>query len=89
MNGNHVTYFDSIGFEHVPTEIKKLIHNKYITINIYNIQANDSVMCRYFCIGFIHFILKDKSLLHYTKLFLPNQYGKHGKIFSITKNLFY
>ena len=29
-------------------------------------------MCGYFCIGFIDFILKGKSLLDYTNLFSPN-----------------
>ena len=31
-------------------------------------------MCGYFCIGFTDFMLKGKSLLDYTKLFLPNDY---------------
>ena len=29
-------------------------------------------MCGYFCIGFIDFMLKGKSLLDYTNLFSPN-----------------
>ena len=28
----------------------------------------------HFCIRFINFMLKDKSLLEYTSLFLPNEY---------------
>ena len=31
-------------------------------------------MCGYFCIGFIDFMLKGKSLLHYADLFSPNDY---------------
>ena len=31
-------------------------------INIYRIQAYDSIMCGYFCIGFIDLMLKGKSL---------------------------
>ena len=31
--------------------------------NISRIQAYDSIMCGYFCIGFINLMLKDKSLL--------------------------
>ena len=38
-------YFDSFGVEHIPKEIKKLIGNKNITINIYRIQAYDLIMC--------------------------------------------
>ena len=36
-------------------------------------------MCRYFCIGFIDFMLKGKSLLEYTNLFSPKEYGKNDK----------
>ena len=37
-------------------------------------------MCRYFCGGFIDFMLKSKSLLDYTNLFSPNDYEKKDKI---------
>ena len=37
-------------------------------------------MCRYFCIGFIDFMLKGKSLLDYTNLFSRNDYEKNDKI---------
>ena len=37
-------------------------------------------MCGYFCIGFVDFMLKGKSLLEYTNLFLPNEYTKNDKI---------
>ena len=43
-------------------------------------NASDSRMCRYFCIGFINFMLKDKSLLEYTNLVSPNNYKKNDKI---------
>ena len=54
--------------------------NKNIITNIYRIQAYDSMMCGYFCIGFIDFILKGKSLLVYTNLFSPHEYEKNHKI---------
>ena len=49
-------------------------------INIYTIQEYNSIMCGYFCIGFIDFMLKDKSLLDYKNLFLLNDYEKNDKI---------
>ena len=79
VNDKKVTYFDSFGVEYIPKEIKKFIGNKNIT-NIYRIQAYDSIMCGYFCIGFINFILKGKSLLDYTNLFSPDDYEKNDKI---------
>ena len=78
MNANNIVYFDSFGVEHIPKEIKKFIGNKNIT-NIYRIQAYDSIMCRYFCIGFIDFMLKSKSLLNYTNLFSPSNYEKNDE----------
>ena len=37
-------------------------------------------MCGYFCIGFIDFMLKTKSLLDYRNLFSPNEYENDYKI---------
>ena len=71
MNGDNVTYFDSLGVEHIPNEIKKIMENKNITTSIYRIEANDSTLCVYFWIGCIDFILKGKSLLDYDDLFSP------------------
>ena len=56
VKNNDITYFDSFGVEHIPKEIKKFIDNKNIIANIFRIQAYDSIMCRYFCIGFINFM---------------------------------
>ena len=51
-----------------------------MTTNIYRIQAHDSIMCEYVCIGFIGFMLKGKSLLDYKNLFSPNDYEKNDEI---------
>ena len=69
---NNVTYFDSFGVEHIPKEIKKFIRNKNIKTNIFRIQAYGSIMCGYFCIGFIDFMLSGKSLTDFTRFFSPN-----------------
>ena len=37
-------------------------------------------MCRYFCIGFIDFMLVGKTLTEYTNLFSPNNYNKNDGI---------
>ena len=77
VNINNVTYFDSFGVEHIPKEIKAFIKNRNIKTNIFRIQAYDSIMCRYFCIGFIDFMFKGKSLTEYTNLFSPNDFKKN------------
>ena len=88
VNNKTIIYFDSFGVEHVPKEIIKFISNeqsssakarnkKIITnIYIYRIQAYDSIMCGYFCIGFINFMFNGNSLTDYTNLFSPNDFKK-------------
>ena len=66
INAKNLTYFDSFGVEYIPKEIRKFVGKKNITTNIYRIQAYDSIMCGHFCIRFIDFMLKGKSLLEYT-----------------------
>ena len=80
VNDNNVTYFDSYGVQHIPKEIRKFIGNKNILANIYTIQVYDSIMCGYYCIWFIHFMLKGNVLVDYTNLFSPNDYEKNDKI---------
>ena len=80
MNAEVLTYFDNFGFEHSPKEIRKFIGNKNVKSNIYRMQACDSIMCAYFCIGFIGFILKGKHLLEYANLLFPKEYKKNDKI---------
>ena len=77
---NEIVYFDSFGVEHIPEEIKEFIGNKNIKANIFRVQANDSVMCGYFCIGFIDFMLAGKKLTGYTSLFSPHDFKKNDDI---------
>ena len=78
MNAENVTYFE---VEHISKEIKKTIGNKNIITNIYRMLAYNSIMCGYFCIGFVDFMLKGKSLLDYTNLFFHILYcEKNDKI---------
>ena len=75
----YTIYFDSFGVEHTPTEINKFINND-IKSNIFRIQAYDSIMCGYFCIEFINYMLKGKTLLDYTNLFSPNDFKKNDQV---------
>ena len=71
---NNVTYVDSFGVQHNPKEIKTFIANKNIKTNIFRIQAYDSIMCEYFCIAFIDFMLAGKTITEFTNLFSPNNF---------------
>ena len=71
---NNVTYFDSFGVEHIPKEIKIFIDKSIVVANIFRIQAYDSVMCGYFCMGFIGIMLKGMTLTDFTNLFSLNNF---------------
>ena len=82
VNGNNgspsynAIYFERFGVEYIPSEIKNFIGNKSIITNIYWIQTYDLIMSGNFCIGFIDFIVKGKSLLDYKFFFCPNECEK-------------
>ena len=75
---NDAIYFDSFRIEHIPNEINKFIGNKNIISN--RLQACDSIMFGYYCIEFINYMLKGKTLLDYTNLFSPNDFKKNDRV---------
>ena len=77
---NEIVQFDSFGVEHIPEEIKEFIGNRMIKVNIFRVQANNSVMCGYFCFGFIDFMLADKKLTDFTNLFSSYDFDKNDQI---------
>ena len=87
VKNNEVIYFDSFGVKHVLQELKRFIRHRNIKINIFRIQADNSIMCSYFCIGFIDFVFAGKSLIDFTSLFSPYDFKKNDKItFRAIKN---
>ena len=83
VQNNDITYSDSFGVERIPKEIRIFISNNNIKTNIFRIPAYDSIMCGYFCIGFIDFTLAAKTLTDFTNLFLPNNFKKTMVYFQI------
>ena len=73
---NEGIYFDGFGVEHVPKKIKKFIGHKNSKTNIFRIQADNSIMCRYFCIGSIDFMFAGRSLIDFISLFSPYNFKK-------------
>ena len=56
-------------------------------INIFGVQANDSVMCGYFCIELIDFMLAGKKVTDYTNFFSPHDFKENDyRILSYFKN---
>ena len=73
-------YFDSFGIEYILQELKGKIKNKSIPHNIFRIQDDDSIVCGFYYISFIEYILAGKTLLDYINLFSPNNNKKNPKI---------
>ena len=74
--------------EHIPKEINKFINSdttklsslKRIKSNIFRIQAYDSIVCGFFCMEFINYMFKGKTLLDNTNLFSPNDFKKNDRV---------
>ena len=87
VKANEVIYFDSFGVGHISKEINKFILSKELghavrndmKSNIFRIQAYDSIMCGNFCIEFINYMLKGKTLLDYANLF-SNDFKKNDRV---------
>ena len=77
---SEIIYFNSVGVQHVPEEIKEFVRNKNIIANIFRVQANNSIMCGYFCIGFIDFVLAGKKLTDFTNMFFPHNFKENDDI---------
>ena len=50
-------------------ENKHLKKKRERKANIFRVKANNSVLCRYFCIGFIDFMLAGEKLTDFTSVF--------------------
>ena len=61
----YTVYFDSFGIEHIAkalgSAVGSAVGNNDIKSNIFRIQAYDSIMCGYFCIEFINYMLMGKT----------------------------
>ena len=60
---SEIVYFNSSGVEH-----------KNIIANMFQVQANNSVICGYFCTGFIDFMLAGKKLTDFSGMFSPHDF---------------
>ena len=65
------TQFNGVyfGVELIPKQIRKLIGNENIIINICKVNAYNLIMFGYFCIRLIDFTLKGKKVFYKIHLF--------------------
>ena len=70
----------SFRIEYIPQEVLNKIRDKLITHNIYRIQDSNSVMCGFYCIAFIEYMIPEKTLLDYTNFFFHGDYKNNDNI---------
>ena len=80
VKNNEVIYFDSSGVEYVPKEIMHFIGHRDIKTNIFRMQADNSILCGYFSILFLDYMLANRGLIDYSSLFSPYNFKKNDKI---------
>ena len=80
-NGSKKNKLNSLLPFHPLTNIE--ISEYYKNEPIFRIQTYDSIMCGYFCIEFINYMLKGKTSLDYTNLFSPNDFKKNDQVIKI------
>ena len=69
IDKNTAVYFDSFEIEYTAIEVLHKIKDKSITHTIFRTQDKEPIMCGFYCITFIEYVLAGKPLLDYTNLF--------------------
>ena len=80
IDRNTAAYFDSFAIEYIPLKVLNNMKDKSVTHNIFRLQDDESIICRFSCIALIEYILAGKTLLDYTNLFSLSDYKKNDKI---------
>ena len=73
-------YFNNFAVEHVREKVKTFIRNKKIKGNTFRVQANNLIVCGYFSIEFIDFMLAGKKMTNFMNVFSPHDFGKNDRI---------
>ena len=73
-------YFNNFAVEHVREKVKTFIRNKKIKGNTFRVQANNLIVCGYFSIKFIDFMLAGKKMTNFMNVFSPHDFGKNDRI---------
>ena len=62
--------------EYISQEVLSKVRDKSITHKTFKIQDKESILCEFYCIAFIEYMLAGKTLFHYTNSFSQNGYKK-------------
>ena len=73
FNGrNTAAYFEIKSITNILPDVLNKIKDKSTTQNIFRIQSDDSIICRFYCIAFLKYAITEETLLDYTFLFFSN-----------------
>ena len=70
VDKNIAAYFDSFGMEYILQEVLNKTKDKSITHSLFRTQGSESIMCGFYCIAFIEYMLVGKNFLDNNYLFL-------------------
>ena len=79
IDRNTAVNFDFFGIEYITQEVLNKTKDKSVTQNIVWIQDNESIMCGFYCITLIEYVLAGTNLLDYTSLLSASDYKKLRK----------
>ena len=84
IDRNTALYFHSFGIKCIPQEVLNKNKDKSVTHNELRIQDEDCIMCGFYCIVFIEYMIAERTLIDCTNLFSPNGYKKKNKVIYIS-----
>ena len=70
IDRNTALYFHSFGIKCIPQEVLNKNKNKSVTHNELRIQDEDCIMCGFYCIAFIEYMIAERTLFDCTNFFL-------------------
>ena len=76
---NTAAYFDYLGIKYIRQEDLNKIKDKSIPQNIFRTKDDDFIMCGFYCIVFIEYMIAGRTLSNYTNFF-SNDYENNEKI---------
>ena len=63
IDRNTGVHFDAFGTEFIPQEVLNKIKDKSITHDIFRMKSADSIICGFYCIAFIEYMVARKNFV--------------------------
>ena len=76
---NITVYLEFFEIRYISQEVWSKMRDQSITRNVFRIKDNETIMCSFYNITLIEYILAGKTLQDYTNLFSLNDYKKNDQ----------